>query len=454
MKKLHYLHSGICAFLLSGMLLSFGMADEKALQKQINDLEDRLDEVETKAELSKVKFGLDFNTSLNNFMTNQNNTTRFENARLMLGVYLNMNATIGKYAKFTGRLSMTKAFGDLDLGYPLAGSIGTLDAGRGVAGGAAIYVERAYVDIFMGSKFALTLGRLPATDGPGANLRNGSARMSTYPALAVNALGDGGVLTYKPYSNAALRVGYSKVYQPLALNSDYAGGNIFGTAGVKDANLYFAAFETPFLPKSFGTNLFMLTYVNLSNYSAPKVQVSSTQTIPAQDVGNMNYINLHLENEKMLGSGFNWFISASYYIGTDGKTSTLAATQAANGDTAAIQTLLQSPFTRFANENAFAIHAGGRYDIGRHFKLGYEYFHGSKYWYAFSRVSINDPLNFRQTRGNVHDVYAIWQIDLYQFFRLSYTAQIRNFEAAELPAVTRATDQTTHNIALAYLLRF
>ncbi|SQC36236.1 50 kDa outer membrane protein precursor [Helicobacter fennelliae] len=134
------------------MLLSFGMADEKALQKQINDLEDRLDEVETKAELSKVKFGLDFNTSLNNFMTNQNNTTRFENARLMLGVYLNMNATIGKYAKFTGRLSMTKAFGDLDLGYPLAGSIGTLDAGRGVAGGAAIYVERAYVDIFYGKQ--------------------------------------------------------------------------------------------------------------------------------------------------------------------------------------------------------------------------------------------------------------------------------------------------------------
>lgn len=38
-----------------------------------------------------------------------------------------------------------------------------------------------------------------------------------------------------------------------------------------------------------------------------------------------------------------------------------------------------------------------------------------------SRPSINDPLNLRMTRGTAHDFYAIYQLDRYQFLRLSYT---------------------------------
>ena len=413
-----------------------------SLQKDIDELNDRVDANELAATLNKVKFGLEFTTALNNIQS-KNHTTGVKdnyNNRWAMGLYLNMNADVNKYTKFTGRLSMTKAFGDIALGYPTNDGIGSLDAGRGVAGGSAIYVERAYVDIYMGKYAALTIGRLPGTDGPGSNLRNSSARMSTYPALAVNALGDGAVLTLKPYTNAALRAGYSKIYQPLTLNAEFAGGNIWGNKNASDANLFFGAFETPFAPKNFGQNLFMLTYINLQNYSAPAVALGAiNQAIKTdKNLGNMQYVNLHIENDKMLGTGINWFVSASYYKGSDAKE------------------LISGVATSkvFANEDAWAVHAGLRYDIGSAFKIGYEYFKGSEYWYAFSRVSINDPFNFRNTRGDVHDVYAIWQLDLNQFFRLSYTRQHLDYDTALMPMATQKADITNQNIALAYLLRF
>lgn len=175
--------------------------------------------------------------------------------------------------------------------------------------------------------------------------------------------------------------------------------------------------------------------------------MSTGQTaLPAQNIGDMQYVNLHIENDKMLGTGLNWFVSASYYIGSNGEVSKLVAGQN--------QALATTPYAKFANENAWAVHAGLRYDIGSAFKIGYEYFKGSEYWYAFSRVSINDPFNFRNTRGDVHDVYAIWQLDLNQFFRLSYTRQHLDYDTALMPLPTAKADTTNQNIALAYLLRF
>lgn len=155
-------------------------------------------------------------------------------------------------------------------------------------------------------------------------------------------------------------------------------------------------------------------------------------------MGNMQYINVHLENNNMLNSGFNWFISTSYYKGSNGRTRNITG--------------ITGPVI-FANGDSWAIHTGIRYDISK-FKIGYEFFHGSKNWYAFSRSSINDPFNFRNTRGNVHDIYAIWQLDSNQFFRLSYTMQQLDYAVAPLPMVTPKLNMTNQNIALAYIVRF
>lgn len=442
--------------LASLLALSPLAAAEKSLQQQIDELNDRVDQNELQATLNKVKFGLDFNASMNNFFIDNNGVSSTQANKWLMGLYLNMNADVTKYAKFTGRLAMTKAFGDLSW-MPSASYVTSLDAGKGVAGGSAVYVERAYVDLFLGNYWALTVGRLPGTEGPGYNLRNGAARMSTYPALLVNALGDGGVVTFKPYTDAALRAGFAKVYQPLYLNLYSGAGNIFDEAGGNgqaDMNLMFVAYETPFLPKSAGKSLLMLSYMYISNYSVPptlvglaSVGLPTTTTNPeaagdqtfgrvdGKNIGDLQYANIHLENFNLAGSGFNWFASFTWANGTDSHPT-------------ALQTAL------FNGQGSYALHIGARYDFGSHFKLGYEYFHGSKNWYAFSRVSANDPMNIRNTRGDVHDVYAIFQVDTFQFFRLSYTYLHRDYEMASTYGATAPTDITTQNVSAAYILRF
>ena len=440
--------------LLASMLaLTPLVAAEKSLQQQIDELNDRVDSNELQATLNKVKFGLDFNASMNNFFINNNGTSDTQANKWLMGLYLNMNADVTKYAKFTGRLAMTKAFGDLSW-MPTQSNITSLDAGKGVAGGSAVYVERAYVDLFLGNYWALTVGRLPGTEGPGYNLRNGAARMSTYPALLVNALGDGGVITFKPYTDAALRAGFAKVYQPLYITENSGAGNIFsesGGNGQADMNLMFAAFETPFLPKSVGKSLLMLSYMYISNYSLPQAALVAQNPMlgtffpegqDAYNIGDLQYANIHLENFNLAGSGFNWFASFTWANGTNSHVSSLNV--AIPGAGSAI----------FNPSGSYALHVGARYDFGSHFKLGYEYFHGSKNWYAFSRVSANDPLNIRNTRGDVHDVYAIFQLDTFQFFRLSYTYLHRDYAMASTYSAPSATDITTQNVSAAYILRF
>ena len=410
-----------------------------------------MDYNELQATLNKVKFGLDFNTSMNNFFVNNNGNSSTQANKWLMGLYLNMNADITKYAKFTGRLAMTKAFGDQSW-MPMTSSIIPIDAGKGVGGGSAVYVERAYVDLFLGNYWALTVGRLPGTEGPGYNLRNGAARMSTYPALLANALGDGGVITFKPYTDAALRVGFAKVYQPLYKTENSGAGSIFSENGAysqADMNLMFATFETPFLPKSAGKSLAMLSYAYVSNYSLPKAGISNggssfVGSLPNSDsinLGDIAYTNLHLESYNLLDSGFNWFASFSWANATRRENFLGLATSLAGSRI-------------FDPASSYALHVGARYDFGSHFKLGYEYFHGSKNWYGFSRVSANDPLNIRNTRGDVHDVYAIFQLDQFQFFRLSYTHLKRNYETPDSPSAPIATDITTQNLSLAYILRF
>ena len=438
------------------LALSPIVAAEKSLQQQIDELSDRVDYNELQATLNKVKFGLDFNTSMNNFFVNNNGNSSTQANKWLMGLYLNMNADITKYAKFTGRLAMTKAFGDQSW-MPMTSSMIPIDAGKGVSGSSTVYVERAYVDLFLGNYWALTVGRLPGTEGPGYNLRNGAARMSTYPALLANALGDGGVITFKPYTDAALRVGFAKVYQPLYSTENAGAGSIFSENSVSsqaDMNLMFATFETPFLPKSAGKSLAMLSYAYVSNYSLPKAGISNAlnsnggstfvSSLPNSDsinLGDIAYTNLHLESYNLLGSGFNWFASFSWANATRRENFLGSATSLAGSKI-------------FDPASSYALHVGARYDFGSHFKLGYEYFHGSKNWYGFSRVSANDPLNIRNTRGDVHDVYAIFQLDQFQFFRLSYTHLKRNYETPDSPSAPIATDITTQNLSLAYILRF
>lgn len=414
-------------------------APPMTLEQRVADVEDRLDEVEFKSGLDKIKFGLDFSTGVSessfkitqHTIASQNNPEQKYKAHNKWGMELNlnMNAPINSYTKFYGRLSMAKNFGMMDR--TNTNNPNDLDAGRDFrTSGQSLYVSRAYVDLFVSPEIVATIGRQPATEGPGSNLRNNALRQSTYPALLVNALGDAAILSYKPSFARSLqfvvRGGYGKIYQ-----FDEESGTVRDWSGKNekaDTDLYYASFEfSPYLGTIGKRNLFMVSYIRLHDLA---LDLSSSATIAAslkaqgvatgrwqdgvgvETLGTIDSINVHFESYEAFRFPLHYFVSASYMQGTNAKS---AGKMKLNPqDTTSTQTL-------FNEETAYAVHAGLRYDFHRLFKLGAEYFHGSQYWFAFSRVSLMDPLNIRNTRGQAYDVYVISQLDRNQFFRLSYT---------------------------------
>ncbi|EHM0598553.1 outer membrane tyrosine kinase [Campylobacter jejuni] len=418
----------------------------EAVKAELADLNDRADETEFQAALSKVKFGLEFSTAVSNTNYKVSGQDYSANNKWMNELHLNMNADINDKTKFYGRLSMAKNWSQMGW----SGSPLDLDAGRNTrSSGPVLYVDRAYLDYYITPEWIATIGRQPGTDGPGSNLRNNALRQSTYPALAINALGDAAVITYKPESlqdhKVAIRAAYGKTYQ-----WDEESGKVrdwMSDQKDADANLYYAAAEGELPIEGMGDNLIIFNVAHMTDFALP---IPGSMLLGDDDevvnLGNLTLANIHFENYKAFGTNFNWFASLGYSNGSNNEINPL------------LSIALQSKGYgngKFNEKDGYAVHVGGRYDFTKALKVGYEFFWGSRYWYTMSRPSINDPLNIRMTRGTAHDFYVIYQLDRYQFLRLSYTNIQNIWGNRGLPFGGAKKDKArADNIMLMYNVKF
>ncbi|EOV7246275.1 outer membrane tyrosine kinase [Campylobacter jejuni] len=418
----------------------------EAVKAELADLNDRADETEFQAALSKVKFGLEFSTAVSNTHYKVSGQDYSANNKWMNELHLNMNADINDKTKFYGRLSMAKNWSQMGW----SGSPYDLDAGRNTrSSGPVLYVDRAYLDYYITPEWIATIGRQPGTDGPGSNLRNNALRQSTYPALAINALGDAAVITYKPESlqdhKVAIRAAYGKTYQ-----WDEESGKVrdwMSDQKDADANLYYAAVEGELPIEGMGDNLIIFNVAHMTDFALP---IPGSMLLGDDDevvnLGNLTLANIHFENYKAFGTNFNWFASLGYSNGSNNEINPL------------LSIALQSKGYgngKFNEKDGYAVHVGGRYDFTKALKVGYEFFWGSRYWYTMSRPSINDPLNIRMTRGTAHDFYVIYQLDRYQFLRLSYTNIQNIWGNRGLPFGGAKKDKArADNIMLMYNVKF
>lgn len=416
----------------------------EAVKAELADLNDRADETEFQAALSKVKFGLEFSTAVSNTNYKVSGQDYSANNKWMNELHLNMNADINDKTKFYGRLSMAKNWSQMGW----SGSPLDLDAGRNTrSSGPVLYVDRAYLDYYITPEWIATIGRQPGTDGPGSNLRNNALRQSTYPALAINALGDAAVITYKPESlqdhKVAIRAAYGKTYQ---WDEEGKIRDWMGDQKDADANLYYAAVEGELPIEGMGDNLIIFNVAHMTDFALPIPGSILLDDDEVVNLGNLTLANIHFENYKAFGTNFNWFASLGYSNGSNNEINPLlsAALQGkgyGNG--------------KFNEKDGYAVHVGGRYDFTKALKVGYEFFWGSRYWYTMSRPSINDPLNIRMTRGTAHDFYVIYQLDRYQFLRLSYTNIQNIWGNRGLPFGGAKKDKArADNIMLMYNVKF
>ncbi|EDN5888712.1 outer membrane tyrosine kinase [Campylobacter jejuni] len=421
----------------------------EAVKAELADLNDRADETEFQAALSKVKFGLEFSTAVSNTNYKVSGQDYSANNKWMNELHLNMNADINDKTKFYGRLSMAKNWSQMGW----SGSPLDLDAGRNTrSSGPVLYVDRAYLDYYITPEWIATIGRQPGTDGPGSNLRNNALRQSTYPALAINALGDAAVITYKPESlqdhKVAIRAAYGKTYQ-----WDEENGKVrdwMSDQKDADANLYYAAVEGELPIEGMGDNLIIFNVAHMTDFALP---IPGSTTLLGDDdgvvnLGNLTLANIHFENYKAFGTNFNWFASLGYSNGSNNEINPLLST---------VLQIQSKGYNngKFNEKDGYAVHVGGRYDFTKALKVGYEFFWGSRYWYTMSRPSINDPLNIRMTRGTAHDFYVIYQLDRYQFLRLSYTNIQNIWGNRGLPFGGAKKDKArADNIMLMYNVKF
>ncbi|HDX3448360.1 TPA: DUF3373 family protein [Campylobacter jejuni] len=411
----------------------------EAVKAELADLNDRADETEFQAALSKVKFGLEFSTAVSNTNYKVSGQDYSANNKWMNELHLNMNADINDKTKFYGRLSMAKNWSQMDW----SGSPYDLDAGRNTrSSGPVLYVDRAYLDYYITPEWIATIGRQPGTDGPGSNLRNNALRQSTYPALAINALGDAAVITYKPESlqdhKVAIRAAYGKTYQ---WDEEGKVRDWMSDQKDADANLYYAAVEGELPIEGMGDNLIIFNVAHMTDFALPLPSIPSILNQGVYNLGDLTLANIHFENYNAFGTNFNYFVSLGYSNG-------------ANAHTLSANPVAQSQL-EFNEKDGYAVHVGGRYDFTKTLKVGYEFFWGSRYWYTMSRPSINDPLNIRMTRGTAHDFYVIYQLDRYQFLRLSYTNIQNIWGNRGLPFGGAKKDKArADNIMLMYNVKF
>ncbi len=382
----------------------------KALKKdtteQLDDINDRVDQNEFESTTNRIKWGGGIEMTDNNFKGKTGSVTGmlpgsdyYDRNKLTTKLKLTMDANINKKTKFHGRLSMYKNWADSTASTMIQDPNQGKHSNSGTSG---LFVERAYIDYKINKTFTITIGRQPSSDGPGLSLLNNTPRQATYPALLFDGNADGIVLTTNTgnnnaFKNTKFRIAYGKGFQ----KDDNKNGFLANENSVKDLNVLGTFYEGKLNIKGMGSNLFVLSYVKATDFVGNAINVDAPNN---KNLGDINLAGLYFENNHAFGTNLNYFFS----LGMSDAKSNGKSVNYGMGN------------MKLIDGKGYAYQIGFRYDATKKYKFGYEFNHGSQKWFSFTQGS-EEPMNKLATRGRVHDIYAIYQIDMNQFIRVGYT---------------------------------
>jgi hypothetical protein len=387
---------------------------KKNTDESIDELYERADANEFEATMNRIKWGGGIEISVNNYegttgsmstpMGNIPGKSYSNSNKWTNKLKLTMEAKINDRTKFTGRLSMYKNWADSTPSSMLSDPNEGKTSNSGTSG---LFVERAYVDYKINDTFIATIGRQPSSDGPGLSLKENTPRQATYPALLFDGNADGLVLTANAgnikgaLKNIKFRAAYGKGFQ----QDDSMSGFLANDNSVDDLDVAGAFAETSFDIANMGENLLVLSYVKATNFVGNSLNVDTPNNV---NLGDFDLMGIYFENNKAFGTALSYFLSYGYSKGNS------------NGKTVNYGAMTGNQNVALVDGSSSAYHVGFRYDFAKILKFGYEFNHGGKNWFSFTQGS-EDPMNKLATRGDVHDVYAIYQMDLNQYLRVGYT---------------------------------
>jgi len=345
---------------------------------------------------------------------------------------LNLDSKINENLSVTARLSMYKAWGDstgvqVFDGQPTSLNIDGTTAG--VPNSDMLRVERAYFtwNHVGGSNLYLSVGRRPSTDGPPLNFRQDEPRGGTPSGALIDFQFDGITIGYHFNDKMVWRLCYGVGYQ-----AGFGNGNILKTPAdrLKDthllgANLDLYSTEKTFLQATFahafnvtdGFNGLLVLPVNPVTGDPVNAPVVMRYT-PSANLGSINLFGLNL-NQKV--GDMDLYVSGNY-SGTR-----------PNGVTSPFGGLMSDPFETPVSHNGAMVYAGIRYNVPKNegrTKIGFEFNHGTKYWFNFAQAEDDIIAPKTSTRGNVFETYLTHRIYERMILKLGYIRYNYNYSGS------------------------
>jgi hypothetical protein len=325
---------------------------------------------------------------------------------------LNLDSKINDDLSVTARLSMYKAWGDstgvqVFDGQPSSMNIdGTTS---GVPNSDMLRVERAYFtwNHVGGSPLYLSIGRRPSTDGPPLNFRNDEPRGGTPSGALIDLQFDGITVGYHINDKMVWRLCYGVGYQ-----SGFGNGNILKTPAdrLKDTHLIGANLDLYNTDKTFiqatyahafnvtdGFNGLLVLPVNPVTGDPVNAPVIMRYT-PSANLGAINLLGVNVN--RRVGN-MDLYATANY-SGTR-----------PNGTTSPFGGLMSDPFETPVDHSGAMFYVGARYSIPKddgRTKIGFEFNHGTKYWFNFAQADDDIIAPKTDTRGNVYETYLTHRI--------------------------------------------
>jgi len=323
---------------------------------------------------------------------------------------LDFNGRVADNVSYSARLSMYKAFGDstgvqIFNGQPNTFNIDGTTAG--VPNSDMLRVERAYFswNHINDSKFYLSIGRRPSTDGPPMNYRNDELRGGTPSGSLIDFQFDGITLGYNLSENMTWRLCYG-----IGFQSGFGNGNLLVPPQdrLKDTQLIGANLDLWNTEKT----LVQATYAHAFNVTdgfnglvvMPYNPVTGEPTPPVimryQPSANLGSIDLFGMNVEQKAGAFDFYGSANF-SGTH-----------SNGETSPFGGLMCDPFDTCSDHTGYMFLGGVRYRFpnDERTKIGFEFNHGSKYWFNFAQAQDDIIAPKTSTRGEVYETYLTHRI--------------------------------------------
>jgi len=394
--------------------------ENKALAENVRELGSDVEDIDDRSEVwdlaSRINLSGDFRSRVDWYNADTVLGRNLDNDTLWTNrLRINMRVGVTENVDFKGRLAMYKTWGNESAFTDNSGKMFPLFDGnvtRTPTGDSALYVDRAYVNWnnIAGLPIWFSIGRRPTTDGPPASIRmNSEDRLATpmafmdwpFDGISVGYAWDWGV---EELGNGRIRFCYGRGFE-AGLQDGRTTTLVNGAPRDPDVeDTDFAGFSWDIMQKG-DRFAYIQSYVafnlfNYPNFQDPFVDFGAQQQPQnggfgaRTNVGNIWHSSAVYEDKI---AGLNYFIAGGWS----------QTHPDANG-------MFFDPFNPADNtdsKNGYSAYIGVRYDLDNAgFKFGAEFNYGSKYWLAMSPGHDDIYRSKLATRGQVYEVYTIWDL--------------------------------------------